>query len=76
MLPLYIFGIVYLVGLLLLGLFFLLNIYYLKRYKVFDFVGQLNTILTAGVIALILIITIILLAKVDWMETISLWNNL
>ncbi|MFA5995229.1 MAG: hypothetical protein WCW27_01700 [Patescibacteria group bacterium] len=64
--PYYIFGIIYLVGLLVLGFFLLLNIYHIVRYGFFRLNGQLVTYLVLGVMLVILIATASLLMSVDW----------
>lgn len=64
--PLWIVGVIYLVGLAIALIFFLFNLYHLKRFGYFDFTAYVVTILAVSAITIVILFSAIFLSRVDW----------
>lgn len=73
--PYYIFGIIYLIALLIFFAFAFTNIYHMVRFGFFDFVGRLHTLLLTAVIAVVLFFTILLLKDIDWLGSFTIFED-
>ena len=70
--PIYIFGIIYLVGLVIDGIILFFLLYHMVRYGFFDALGKLNTLVVLIAMGLILVMTGIVLIPVDWSDSITI----
>lgn len=73
--PYWILGIIYLLGVILGIVFFLFNLYHLRRFGFFDFTGFIITILVGSVIVLAIIFTVIFLRTVPWADSGELFDT-
>lgn len=73
--PYWILGIIYLLGVGLGIVFFLFNLYHLRRFGYFGFTGFVITILVSGVIILAIIFTVIFLRNVSWLDSGELFDT-
>ncbi|MFA6475419.1 MAG: hypothetical protein WCV88_04465 [Patescibacteria group bacterium] len=67
--PYWILGIIYLACLLGAVVFFLLNLYHLRRFGFLDFSGTIWTIVTAGVIVIVIFFSVLFLSPVAWLDS-------
>lgn len=69
--PLFIFLIVYGVGLLIFFVWAVFHLYHMVKFGMFDFTGKLNTFIFVSVGIIILLLTALLLQGTPWQETIN-----
>lgn len=67
--PLLITLILYIVFLGVIGVLALFNIWHMVRFGMFDFTGKLNTAIFVSFSSVILVLTVLLLANVNWFDT-------
>lgn len=72
--PLYIFLIFYLVGLILFTIWTFFNLYHIMKFGFFDFTGKLNTLFFLCYGLIILGTTFLLLRDIHWTDTVDLFS--
>lgn len=74
--PYYIFGIIYLLALVIAVLFFLFNLYHLRRFGFFDFTALLVTVVAGSILVIVNVFVIIFLYQVPWLESGEVFERL
>ncbi len=74
--PYYIFGIIYLIALVIAILFFAFNLYHLRRFGFFDFTALLATTITGCVLLIVNIFAVIFLYQIPWLESGQVFDSL
>jgi hypothetical protein len=69
--PYYIFGLIYVLVLAGFAVFFLVTLYHMARFGLFDFIGKMNTLLVSSIVLSCLIITVILLSPINWFASVA-----
>ena len=70
--PLYIFLILYCIGLGLFLLWTFFNLYHVVKFGMFDFTGKMNTAVFVCYTLIVISVTVLLLQEIPWFDTVNI----